>query len=394
MGRVEFVLLLALSMSLVALSIDAVLPALSYIGEEMRVDENRRQLVIGALFVGFALAQCIFGPLSDSIGRRRSMLFAVGVFLIGCLVSIFAPNFEVMLIGRFIQGLGAGGPRTLGVAVIRDRFEGSLMAKTLSLVMTVFILVPVLGPTIGQVVLTFAAWRGIFWMYVVVALVAVTWMWLRLPETLPPSRRHPFHLGRIGRAVLEVVRTRVSLGYLLATGFIYSGFIGYLTSSQQVLQEAYGLGVYFPVVFGLLAASIGVSSFVNSQLVVRLGMHRLARGSLATFFSISVLFLIATAAFDGLPPLWVVFVAMVPMFFCVGLLFGNLNALAMQPMGHIAGTAAAVIGAGQTVISAGLGSLVGQSFDGTALPFAAGFCCFAGCSLLCAYWAEPWWRRA
>ena len=192
----------------------------------------------------------------------------------------------------------------------------------------------------------------------------------------------------LAAALGEVVTHRITMGYLFAISSIFSAFVGYLTSAQQVLQELYGLGALFPVAFGLLAGSLGLSSFANSRLVMRLGMRRLARGSLMTQTAFAVVFVAVTVLFDGVPPLWLLFVLLLPIFFCVGTLFGNLNGLAMQPMGHIAGSAAAVIGAASTTISTVLGSLVGQSYDGTVLPLALGFAVFGGLSLFFGLWAE------
>ncbi len=388
-GYAEFVILMAFISSAVALSIDGVMPALPMIGAELGArDENHRQLVIGAHLAGLACSQVVFGPLSDSLGRKPVMFLGIALFSVGCLISIAAPSFEVMLAGRLVQGFGAGGPRTVSVAVIRDRFEGRLMARTISLIMTVFILVPVFAPAVGQGLIMVAHWHSIFWFYLAVGAIAAVWIHLRLPETLAPENRRPLSFGAVLAALGEVVTNRATMGYLLAISFIFSAFVGYLTSAQQFLQELYGLGALFPVAFGLLAGSLGLSCFANSRLVMRFGMRRLARGSLTMQVVFAVAFVTVTVLFDGVPPLWLLFAVMVPMFFCLGTLFGNLNGLAMQPMGHIAGSAAAVIGAASTTISTVLGSFVGQSFDGTVLPLALGFAVFGGLSLIFCLWAE------
>ena len=388
-GYAEFVVLMAFISSAVALSIDGVMPALPMIGDELGArDENHRQLVIGTLLVGLAFSHVVFGPLSDSLGRKPVMLLGIALYSVGCLTSILAPSFEVMLVGRLVQGFGAGAPRTVSVAVIRDKFEGRLMARTISLIMTVFILVPVFAPAVGQGLIMVAHWHSIFWFYLAVGAISALWIFLRLPETLTPENRRPLTFRGVLAALGEVVTNRRTVGYLFAIAFIFSAFVGYLTSAQQFLQELYGLGALFPVAFGLLAGSLGLSSFANSRLVMRFGMRRLARGSLTMQVIFALAFVAATVFFDGIPPLWLLFVLMVPIFFCVGTLFGNLNGLAMQPMGHIAGSAAAVIGAASTGISTVLGSLVGQSYDGTVLPLALGFAVFGGLSLVFFLWAE------
>lgn len=389
MRHAEFIALMALITSLAALSIDAVMPALPMIGQELATaDENRRQLVIGSFLLGMALAQVLFGPLSDSLGRKPILLFGIALFGIGCLISIGAPTFEVMILGRVIQGIGAAAPRVMTIAVIRDRFEGRQMARTVSMIMTVSILVPVFAPSIGQGVLAVAGWRGIFWLTVAMGGAMIAWAGLRLPETLSDEHRHPLSFRRVGRALLEVLTHRTVVAYLMATACLFSAFVGYLTSAQQIFQETYGLGRLFPFAFGGLAGSIGLAAFVNSRIVVLLGMRRLVYLALAGIIALTWSFAGFALLFDGVPPLWLAFLLLVPMFFCHGMLFGNLNALAMQPMGHIAGSAAAVIGTVVTTISATVGSLIGQAYDGTVLPLALGFAGFSVLALVFCRWAD------
>jgi len=389
MRHAEFIALMALITSLAALSIDAVMPALPMIGHELATaEENRRQLVIGSFLLGMALAQVLFGPLSDSLGRKPILLFGIALFGVGCLISIGAPTFEVMILGRVIQGIGAAAPRVMTVAVIRDRFEGRQMAKTISMIMTVSILVPVLAPSIGQGVLAVAGWRGIFWLTVAMACAMIAWAGFRLPETLSDEHRHPLSFRRVGRALVEVLTHRTVVAYLMATACLFSAFVGYLTAAQQIFQETYGLGRLFPLAFGGLAGSIGLAAFVNSRIVVLLGMRRLVYFALAGIITLTWSFAGFALLFDGVPPLSLVFLLLVPMFFCHGMLFGNLNALAMQPMGHIAGSAAAVIGTVVTAISATVGSLIGQAYDGTVLPLAFGFAGFSLLALVFCRWAD------
>jgi DHA1 family bicyclomycin/chloramphenicol resistance-like MFS transporter len=389
MRHIEFIVLMALIMSLAALSTDAVMPALPMIGQELATDDdNRRQLVIGAFLLGMALAQVLFGPLSDSLGRKPILLFGIALFGAGCLISIWAPTFEMMILGRLTQGIGAAAPRVMTVAVIRDRFEGRQMAKTVSMVMTVSILVPVFAPLVGQGVLIFTGWRGIFWLVLGMGVMMAGWAGWRLPETLSDAHRHPLSFRRVGRALVEVLTHRTVVAYLLATACLFSAFVGYLTSAQQIFQEMYGLGPLFPFAFGGLAGSIGLAAFVNSRIVVLLGMRRLVYMALSGMIGLAVTFAGLTLLFDGIPPLWLTFLVLAPMFFCHGMLFGNLNALAMQPMGHIAGSAAAVIGTVVTAISATVGSLIGQAYDGTILPLAFSFAGFGVLALGCCRWAD------
>jgi MFS transporter, DHA1 family, multidrug resistance protein len=220
------------------------------------------------------------------------------------------------------------------------------------------------------------------------AATTALWMGTRLPETLAPENRHPLSLARVGRAFAEIATHRRTMAYLLATACVFSAFVGYLTSAQQILQELYGLGPLFPVAFGVLAGSIGLASFVNARLVMRLGMRRLVPAALAATSVLAGLLAAFALAFGGVPPLFLVFALLIPVFFGLGTTFGNLNALAMQPMGHIAGSAAAVIGAGTTTLSATLGSLIGQAYDGTILPLALAFALFPVLALLLCRWAE------
>jgi len=389
MRHVEFIVLMALIMSLAALSTDAVMPALPMIGQELATtDDNRRQLVIGAFLLGMALAQVLFGPLSDSLGRKPILLFGIALFGAGCLISIWAPTFETMILGRLTQGIGAAAPRVLTVAIVRDRFEGRQMAKTVSMIMTVSILVPVFAPLVGQGVLTFTGWRGIFWLALVLGGIMAAWAGWRLPETLSDAHRHPLSFRRVGRALIEVVTHRTVIAYLMATACLFSAFVGYLTSAQQVFQETYGLGGLFPFAFGGLAGSIGLAAFVNSRIVVLLGMRRLVYMALFGMIGLALTFAGIAFVFEGIPPLWLTFLVLAPMFFCHGMLFGNLNAMAMQPMGHIAGSAAAVIGTVVTAISATVGSLIGQAYDGTILPLAFAFAGFAVLALGFCRWAD------
>ncbi|MBE7468945.1 MAG: Bcr/CflA family drug resistance efflux transporter [Anaerolineae bacterium] len=385
----EFVGLMALMISLVALSIDAVLPALAEIGQELGVQrENDNQLIISLLFLGMAAGQMIYGPLSDSTGRKPAIYAGFGLFMGGSLLALLAPSFPLLLAGRVLQGIGAAGPRIVTVALIRDQYEGRAMARVMSFVMAVFILVPVIAPLLGQTILLVAHWRAIFGLYLGLALIASLWFALRQPETLTPGQRIPFSLTRIGQAIREVVSNRPALGYTLTLGTVFGAFIGYLNSSQQLFQNQYGLGQLFPLYFAILALAIGSASFLNARLVMRYGMRWLSRTALLTLAGLSLLFWLLAYAWAGQPPLWALMVYFLISFFCIGLLFGNLNALAMEPLGHIAGIGAAVVGSLSTFISLMLGTLIGQSYNGTVLPLIAGFALLSLAALGVMHWVE------
>ena len=370
----EFVARTALTISLVALSIDAMLPALQQIGADLGVQRrNDAQLVISALFLGLAFGQMIYGPISDSTGRKPPIYFGFALFILGCLLSAAATSFTVMLAGRFLQGLGAAGPRIVMIALVRDGYEGRAMARIMSLVMAVFVLVPALAPGIGQVILMVAHWRAIFGVLLALALASLVWFAFRQPETLLANRRAPFSVLLIGRAIRETCTHRTSLGYTIAAGLIFGAFIGFLNSAQQIFQGQYGLGKLFPLYFAVLALSIGSASVVNSRLVMRFGMRRLSGLALSALSGLSLTFFGIAWAAAGAPPLWALMAYLMAAFFCIGILFGNFNALAMDPLGHIAGVAASVIGSLTTFISLLLGMAVGLAYDGTVLPLVGGF---------------------
>ncbi|WP_227711635.1 multidrug effflux MFS transporter [Sneathiella sp. P13V-1] len=389
MGRVEQVILLALLSSLIALSIDSMLPALAHIVMDLNVvDPNGRQYVVGATFVGMAFGMFIYGPISDSLGRKRPIYAGILIFLTGCLLSIFAENYTLMLLGRFLQGLGAASPRVVSIALIRDQYSGREMARFTSLVMTVFILVPVLAPALGQIILLFASWRYIFVAMFTLGVIALFWLALRQKETLVHEKRVPFTVNRLLEAVIEVLKTPISFGYTILSGFVFAAFLSFLTQSQQIFQEQYGVGELFPIYFGSLALAFGGASFTNSSLVMKLGMMNLIKKALWVFTILSVLFLGYAFATEGQPSLWLLMAFLLLIFFCVGILFGNINAQAMEPLGHIAGVASAVITSGSTFMSVILGTIVAQSYDGTVLPLVIGFSSFGLLSLMVLYFTN------
>ncbi len=368
----EFVALSASLFALVALSIDAILPALREIGRDLDVAQaNDTQLIISFLFFGFASGQILYGPLSDTIGRKVTIYIGVGLYLIGTLVAMLAGDLTWMLAGRVLQGLGVAAPRTVMVAVVRDKYEGAAMARVMSYVMAVFILVPTIAPSLGQAILFFADWQAIFVMFFAFALMSVSWFALRLPETLKPENRIPFSFRRTSSAIASVFRNRTAFGYTITTGIIFGAFLGYLSSAQQVFQEYYGLGEWFALYFALLSLAIGAAAITNAKLVMRFGMRPLTWRSLLSMSGLSIVFL--GYALIAEPPLWATTVYFLAAFFFVGILFGNLNALAMEPLGKIAGTGSAVIGAMTSLMSLPMGIAIGRSYDESVVPLVAGF---------------------
>lgn len=388
-GFTEFIILIALIISLVALSIDAMLPALPEIAADLGVQQiNDSQYVISIFFAGMAFGQIFFGPLSDSIGRRPSIIAGFVVFALGCLLSIFAASFEQMLLGRFLQGFGASGPRIVSIALVRDQFKGREMARVMSFVMTVFILVPVFAPAVGQLILKLASWHWIFAMFLILVLVVVSWFWKRQPETLSRDNRVSFSFLRLILDIQVILRIRAALGYTLTMGFIFGAFLGYLSSSQQIFQVQYGLFELFPLYFGILACAIGCASLLNARLVMRFGMRRLSRIALLAICCLSFPFFLLAWIYDGHPNLYFLMLYLLPVFFFFGILFGNLNAMAMEPLGHIAGLGSAVIGSVSTLISVFFGVVIANAYDGTVFPLVSGFAILGLAGLLIMRWTE------
>ena len=387
-GFAEFIVLMALLTSLAAMSIDAMLPALSMIADDLGAENNEQQYVVSAFLLSFGIAQMFFGPLSDSLGRKPVIYLGIGVFVMGSIICIFASDFSDILIGRALQGFGAGGPRVTIIALVRDKFKGNDMARVMSLVMMVFIMAPILAPTIGQVILLFAEWQWIFVFLIALAVSAVIWLALRQPETLSIENRRPFSVPQIALAVVEIFRIRVSIGYTLMSGLMFSAFVGYLSSAQQVFEITYELGDLFPLYFAILASGLGLASYSNSRLVYKFGMRRLCRTAAVFSSCLSVVFVGVVYGMNGIPPLSLFMAFMLPAFFCFGILFGNCVALAMEPLGHIAGVGASVVGSISSLVSVPLGALIGQQFNGTVFPLVCGFAIFSVITLGLMYWVE------
>ncbi len=385
----EFIAMIALLVSLVALSIDAMLPALPHIGADLGVtDANRTQQVITTLMVGMAFGQLLYGPISDSTGRKPMVFSGLVIFAVGCLLSLFAQSFTTMLVGRFLQGLGVAGPRSVSMALIRDLYAGRAMAEIMSTIMSVFILVPILAPFLGQAVLAVADWRAIFTVFLLLGVGVATRFCLRQPETLTPCKLHPLSFAELGRSAAIVLRQRCAMGFTVAAGVSSGAFIGYLSSSQQIFVGIYGVGDLFAVYFGLVAASIGVAALVNRRLVSRHGMFHLTRRALETISVLSLAYLAVTLAYGGIPPLVTLMFYLLATFFFVGIVFGNINALAMETLGDVAGVGAALVASLSLAIAVALGGAIGQMLDGTLVPFVGGYSVLSVSALGILHWAE------
>lgn len=385
----EFVLIISLLTSLTALTIDAMLPALAQIGRDLNVQNvNDRQLVVSGLFLGMAVGQLFFGPLSDKTGRKPAIYAGCALFIAGALLSVFAINFTMMLVGRLLQGIGISSPRAVTLALVRDRYAGRAMARVMSFVMTVFILVPMLAPTFGQAILVFSGWRAIFVSFILMTIVTLAWFALRIPETLAPENRSSFSLQQMISASRTILKMRVAIGYTIAAGLIHGVFLGYLNSTQQIFQEQYALGARFPLYFAVISLALGMASLVNARAVMRFGMRFLVNRALYFIFGLAISALGIALLTAGHPPLWMLMPYLMMTFFGIGIFFGNSNALAMEPLGHLAGIGAAVVGSLSTLISMTLGTIIGRSYNGTILPLVASIAILSGLSIFVVRWTE------
>lgn len=389
-GFVEFVILIALMMSLAAMSIDNLLPAFGQIVADFDLaDPNRAQLLIAVYMVGFALMQLVYGTLSDIVGRRVAVLAGLAIYSVGSIAALFVNDFETLLAARFVQGMGVASVRVLAAAIVRDRFEGRDMARVMSFTMMVFIIVPVIAPSLGAFVLLFGSWHLIFGSMLALCVIIAVWFYLRMPESLRPDRRMPFSVAGIAGGVRLCVTNRIALGYSTAMALMMGALMAYISSAQQIFEtEVYGLGTLFTVVFGIIAAVAGVASFVNARLVRRLGMRRISHAGVIGFAVAGLIQVVLALVSDGKPPLIVFALGLAVSQFLFGLTVANFNSMAMEPLGRVAGTASSFIGFYTTLIGAAIGTLVGQSFDGSVLPLGLGY---FGCGTAAV--AVVWWTE-
>lgn len=373
----EFVGLMAALMAITALSIDIMLPALPAIGAALGVSsDNDRQLVVIVYMAGFAFGQLFYGPLSDRYGRKPVLMIGLAIFLAGTVGALISGSFTLLLAARLVQGIGAASPRVVAIAIVRDLYSGRHMARVMSFTMMVFILIPVLAPSIGQGLVHLGDWRWAFYGLLVMGLAITVWAGLRLPETAQDvivSARPQSLL----RSFWEVVGHPQTMAYGVASGLMFGCLLAYVASSEQVFVERFKLGEWFPVAFGAVASTMAVASFTNARLVERLGMRRVSHMALVGFVAVSLL--LASAARFGVADLVVFSVLVGASFFLFGMIAPNFNALAMEPQGRHAGMASSVTGSLSTAIGAIAGGLIGRAFDGTVMPLAFGF---LGCSVL------------
>lgn len=374
LSRTEFIILMSAIVAVDALAIDAILPALGQISHEFGVYAgNDRQYIITSIFMGYAFGVMVFGVASDSFGRKRPIYVGFALFLFGTLITIFATSFTLLLVGRVLQGVGAAGPQIIPTAIVRDRYKGRGMAEVMSLIMMVFMLVPAIAPLIGQGILLFSNWQGVFVMLGVYSLCALAWFAIRQPETLSPEQRVPFSLRQVSTSVAEVLRNKRTMKYTFAEGLIFAAVLAYLSMAQQVFQEHYQLGDSFALYFGSLALVMMVASFVNSRLVERLGMRLLVLRGALVLFGVSLIYLLVILLSEQSVPLWSFMLYAGLAYFCLGILFGNMHSLAMEEVGHVAGVAASVIGSVSVLIATVLAAVIGSFYNDSVTPVVLGF---------------------
>ncbi len=370
MGRIEFVGLVAMMFATIAFSIDAMLPAMPEIANELTPAlAHRAPLILTAFLLGMGVGTFLTGPLSDAVGRRPVVIGGAAIYMISAAVAWWADSLEMMLVARVFQGLGAAGPRVVAVAIIRDLYVGREMAKIISIVMIIFTLVPAIAPAMGALIIAWVGWRGIFLAFILFSAISAIWAGLRLPETLAEENRRPFKAKLMIAAVIEILSLRSVRLSILAQSLAMAMLFSTLMLVQPIYSEIYDRAASFPFWFGGIAVVAGSASLLNAVLVVRYGMHRLV--SIA--FGLQIVLSAVILGFDlsmmagpyGFAAflLWQTFV-----FFQAGLTLGNLNAIAMEPVGHIAGMAASVVGSLSTVLAALIASPVGLMFDGTTRP--------------------------
>ena len=381
---------MACLMSIVALSIDTILPALNPIGLSIgTVNQNENQLLITMIFLGLGLGQLIFGPISDSFGRKPVVYIGFAVFMLASFLCIAAPNIEIMVIGRILQGIGLSASRSISIAMIRDRFEGDYMAKIMSFVVTIFILVPIIAPTLGKFLLDNYGWESIFYSQLLFGIVVLCWFWKRQPETLPPAYKKKFSMAIFINGSKEFIKYRSAVIFTLISGLATGSFMVFLSTSQHIFEVQYGLVDQFPYIFGALAFSVGVATFTNGTLVVRFGMKKLVT-IFSIVFSLTSLLYISIFYGETNPSISILILFLALQFFSVGFLFGNVRSLAMQPLGHIAGIGAAINGFISTIMAVPIATFIGSFVETTALPLFIGFAaCGLGSLLLLLFVKKP-----
>lgn len=380
--NIEFIILMALLMSVVALAIDAILPALNVISKDIGITNFKdNQLLITMIFLGLGIGSLFFGPLSDSLGRKPIVFMGFGLFVIASLICIFSDSLQMMIVGRILQGIALSAPRTISIAMVRDTYSGDYMARIMSFITVIFLLVPIIAPALGKFILDIYGWKAIFYIQIFFGIFVSIWFWKRQPETLHKPNRIRFNSSIFIEGIKELMKYKDTIGYTLISGFITGSFMVYLSTSQLIFQNQYDMIDEFPMIFAALAISIGLATFLNGTLVLKYGMKRLVTSAMILFLAVSFLYVLLFYGKPN-PDVLVLLTFFGLQFFAIGFLFGNLRSLAMEPVGHIAGIAAAITGFISTMMAVPISAYIGKFVNTTALPLFIGFSIFGVLSLL------------
>jgi DHA1 family bicyclomycin/chloramphenicol resistance-like MFS transporter len=392
----------AMLMALNALAIDIMLPALPDMAVSFGLaqalehpiqcpavldpNSNDQQLIIVSYMLGFGVSQLIYGPLTDRFGRRRVLCVSLFFYVLAAILCIYAPTFDLLIAARVFMGASAGGSRVIAVSAARDLYVGRQMAKVMSLVMIVFMVGPILAPFMGQVMLQFMTWHGIFWVLAAFGVFMFLWVLIRLPETLPPERRIPLNPRSMLRSYWQVIRTREALGYTIASGFLFGALMSYISSSEQLFHNVYPTGEQFPLWFAGAAIAMTASNLINSRIVEKQGMRKISHAALIAFVIVSAVH--ASFALAGPVDFPIFYSLLLAAFFCIGFQGPNYNAIAMERLGAFAGSGAALIGFASSFVSASIGGLVARQFDCTITPIFVGHFILGGLALLVIFITE------
>lgn len=381
-SRVEFISLFSLVTALTAFSIDAILPGLTRMAGDLGVlDIRTTQLVVTMFVLGMGVGEMGFGPLADAIGRKKTIMIGLVIFAIGSVISMFATSIEGVIAGRIVQGVGAAGPKIASRAVIRDMFRGSEMARIMSLIMLLFILVPMIAPMLGQAVMLTWSWRAVFGLFLIMAVVIALWLGLRQPETLSAATHVPLSLNRIFRNSRRILRHRRVVVLSIAGGGVFATILTYVSTAQALFADLYGEVDRFPLFFAFLALSLGAASLTNARIVMALGMERVNRAAFMALLVLGSTMVLVVLYFGGVPPLPLFLAMCFGNFFALALTFSNLNAMAMDYLGAVAGLGAALVSFVSTVIAVALSYGIGRFYDATATPLACAFVIAGGLGL-------------
>ena len=386
-GRTELIIMMASLMSLNALAIDIMLPALGFISDDFALPNvNDRQWTITSYIYGMAMGSILYGSLADRYGRKPVLLVTIGIYTGFGIFCAFAWDYQMLLIGRFIQGLAASAMGVLANSIIRDRYDGDAMARSMSTIMMVFMIVPITAPLLGQMVLHVAPWKAIFLVLSTAGLATFLWVITRLPETLHPDHKTPIKARSVAAAWYAVIFNRNSFGHVIASGLMMAPLFAYIASAQQIFFDIFGAGDIFVYIFALSAGAMSIASFTNSRIVMRFGARRVSQAALIFFILVSIIhFALAEA---GWLNLWSFTAVLVPSMAMVGFTGANFSSIAMQPFGKTAGVASSFQNFARSGLSSVLGAAIGLQFDGTVLPLATGFMVCGMASLAFVFWAE------